>query len=342
MEDPRPALSSATATGDASAMDHCCASPNGASPSQPRAPPNTAAAGAPSSSGLASKRQRRSVAEAAQVAQVRQKVALFESFKGAAASSSSSSSSATAAGGASPSSPGPARPFAGAPGSGGKGSMGSASSGSASVGSSSYHAVFPGLDLSLTSLPSRAALLAAQPHASAATAPRASEEKVDRVVAPVEASRDDAVGAPPTQQITAAMRELRIAEMEKGQPKAMEEEGPEPIIECNHKQPVLAFVGGRGASGGGAGHHEGAQHHQQPPPPPPSKPSGEHETGGFFGMVQKTLGLGKHRASSTGGAQQQVQPAPAAALSPPLSPLRPENTYQMSDRYVFVFKTYRS
>lgn len=327
--------------------DHCCNSPVAGKHiiGQLRAPPNTVAAGpasasSSSSSSLAcgaSKRQRRSVAEAAQVAQVRQKVALFESFKGATVAALPTSSAVGAGpsaagvsngGGGSPSSP--ARPVGEAPAAAsgaaaGRGSGGSSSSGS--VGSSTYHAVFPGLDLSLTSMPSRAALFAPpQPQPQQQPPPRASEEKVDAVVAPVEASRDDGAAAPgaPAQQIMAAMRELRIAETEGAMELVVHEEGPEPIIECNHKQPGAAPVWLSSSS-----KLSGEQ------PPPSSSQQQQQESGGFFGMVQKTLGLGKHRTSSTGGAtqQQQQQPLPApAAVSPPLSPLRPENTYQMSDR----------
>ena len=174
-------------------------------------------------------------------------------------------------------------------------------------------------------MPSRAALFA-PPQQQPQPLPRASEEKVDAVVAPVEASRDDGAAAPgATQQVTEGMRELRIAETE-GAGKAMEvvadEEGPEPIIECNHKQPGAAPL--RPSSSSKLSGEQLV--------PSSSQQQQQQESGGFFGMVQKTLGLGKHRASSTGGATQQ-QPLPApAAVSPPLSPLRPENTYRMSDR----------
>ena len=380
-------------------------SPCKGSPLRPgiSAPQNTptSAAAAPGSSS-STKKQRRSVAEAGQMAQVKQKVALFESFKGQSVDSSSSS---TSSGG----SPGSSTTTTNV-----SSSTSTSTTSSSSSSSSSYHAVFPDLNLGDTSTMTTARNFIM-------TIPRISEEAEDEMVALGEFSREEKEeegkvggaggrrrmvdqgvgttaarvldmgndvqassslssyrqqqqqiqrggggGAPSatglltnssssltsTQQITLALKELQLTSSSSGpsqqqdkqqeqleQPKADvheggEEEGgegiraavagPAPIIECNHKpSPHGAHV-----------------HFQQQDTTDSSRSNST--VGGFLGMVQKTLGLGKHRGSippvhpssslvGTAAAAAAGGAMTASSVLEPLPPIKPEDTYLMSE-----------
>ncbi len=255
------------------------------------------------------------------MAQVKQKVALFESFKG----------------------PGSSPPVDAA-----AGVVTATTTTTATVrgpvhhSSSKYHAVFPGLNLGDTV----AGTL------MTGVVPRISEEREDEVVqealqedeeeekeeattagkkmAPLALDKEMQTGScrsstTTTQHITTALQELQLTEGEDGKQAAAaslpsnptegkDEEGPEPIIECNHKQPA--------ASASSVARLAAATHHDD------EAASTDHSVGGFLGMVQKTLGLGKHRPSIP-----PAVPPPAVARKPlePLPPLRPEDTYVMSE-----------
>jgi hypothetical protein len=145
-----------------------------------------------------------------------------------------------------------------------------------------------------------------------------------------------------TQQITLALKELQLTAPSSGpsqrqdkqqeqleQPKAdVHEEGaaaeatavagPAPIIECNHK---LAPPGAH-------------PHYQQ------QDTADSSTVGGFLGMVQKTLGLGKQRgsippihpsSSLVGTAAAVAGGGTTMMLLEPLPPIEPEDTYPMSE-----------
>ena len=131
---------------------------------------------------------------------------------------------------------------------------------------------------------------------------------------------------------------------------ASKDEGPEPIIECNHKKPTRVPTPNPTASPELAAEHQQLLQQQQNQAHGAQGNEMNHNNSGFLGMFQKKMGLGKHSArlsthappmGAGGGAASTNGPVIPTIPHDALPPPHPDDSYQMSDRYVKALEAIR-